>query len=69
MYERGVSMVTQQLKNPTSILENMGWLPGLAHWVKVLELLSAVVWVADTAWIPCCCGCGLGLQLQLQFDP
>lgn len=43
MYERGVSMVTQQLKNPTSILENMGWLPGLAHWVKVLELLSAVV--------------------------
>ena len=39
----GVPVVAQQVKNPTSILENAGLIPGLAHWVKDLALpLSGV---------------------------
>ena len=30
----GVPIVTQQLRNPTSIHENMGSILGLAQWVK-----------------------------------
>ena len=30
----GVSIVTQQLNNPTSIHEVVGSIPGLAQWVK-----------------------------------
>ena len=26
--------VAQQVKNPTSIHEDLGWIPGLAQWVK-----------------------------------
>ena len=31
-------------------------IPGLAQWVEDLVLLCAVMWVADSALIPCCCG-------------
>ena len=63
--------MTQQVKNPTSIPEDMGWIPGLSQWVKDLALLKAVVQVTDTAWILSCCGCGCdeGQQLKLQFVP
>ena len=30
----GVLVVAQWAKNPTSILEDVGWIPGLAQWVK-----------------------------------
>ena len=45
-----------------------GLIPGLSQWVKDLELLWAVAWVADAARIWHCCGCALGLWLQLRFD-
>jgi len=34
--------VAQQIKNPTSIREDVGWIPGLAQWVKDLAFLQAV---------------------------
>ena len=30
----GVPVVTHQVKNPTSIHEDVGWIPVLAQWVK-----------------------------------
>ena len=35
----GVPTVAQQVKNPTSIHEDVGSIPGLAQWVEDLELL------------------------------
>ena len=31
---RGIPVVAQQVKNPTSIYEDVGSIPGLAQWVK-----------------------------------
>ena len=64
-----VPIVAQQVMYPTSTHEITGSIPGLVHWVKDKTLLLAVVQVADTAQIPCCCGCGVGYELQLQFEP
>ena len=46
----GVPAVAQRVKNPTSIHEDSGLIPGLAQWVKNMALLQAV-------------GCGLDLAL------
>ena len=39
----GVPVVAQQVKNPTSIHEDVGSVPGLTQWVKDLALPRAVV--------------------------
>ena len=39
----GVLFVTQQVKNLTSIYEDVGSMPALAQWVKDLALLQATV--------------------------
>ena len=39
----GVPVMAQWLTNPTRNYEVMGWIPGLAQWVKDVALLQAVV--------------------------
>ena len=36
----GISIVPQQVKNSTSIHEDMGWIPGFIQWVKDQALLQ-----------------------------
>ena len=49
----GVPIVVQWVKNPNSIHEDVGSIPGLTQWVKDLALLC--LWCS---W-----------QLQLRFSP
>ena len=60
--------MAQRVKNPTSIHEDVGLIPGLSQWVKDLVLPQVVAQVVDEAWILRCCSCGIGQQLQLQFN-
>ena len=47
-----VPVVTQQVKNPTSILEDVVSIPGLAQWVK------------DLAWLQMWLGCGVAVTME-----
>ena len=57
------------LRTQCCLCEDVGWIPGLAQWVKDSALLQAATQDADVAWIQCCHDYGTGCQLQLQFDP
>ena len=39
----GVPVVAQQVKNMTSIHEDLGWIPGLSQWINELAPPRAVV--------------------------
>ena len=62
-------VVAQQVKNPVSIHEDAGSIPGLNQQVKDLALPQAAVQVREVAWIQRDCVCSVGQQLQLQFYP
>ena len=49
--QTGVPVVAQEVKNPASIYEDEGLIPGLAQQVKDLVLPQAAAQVADVAWM------------------
>ena len=55
--------MAQKVKNPTSIHEDVGLVPGLSQWVKNPALLQYSVDAAQVAYeaqVWYCCGCGVG---------
>ena len=69
MKTSGVTVVAQQVKNPTSIHEDGGLIPGLNQWGLRISRCCKLCLGQSCGWNECCCGCGVGLQLQLGFAP
>ena len=53
-------MKDQWVKNPISIHEDSGFIPGPTQWVNDPVLPQTVVQVTEAAQIWCCCDCGVG---------
>ena len=51
MVHKGIPIMAQWVKNPTSLREDMGSIPSLAQWIKDPALLQAAVQTADVAGI------------------
>ena len=65
---QGIPFEAQWLRTRHCLCEGAGLIPGLAQWVKNLELPQAVASVKDVAWIWSCHGCGVGLSCSSDFD-
>ena len=61
VWDTGVPVVAQQVKDPTSVHEDTGAVPGLTQWLRITGYRCG----SD----PYCCGCGVSQQLPLQFNP
>ena len=63
--QQGVPVVAPQVKNPTSIHENVSLIPGLAQWLKgsgvAMSCGVSHSWSSDLVSL----GCGVGQQLHL----
>ena len=66
--EIGIPGVAQHVKNPASIHEVAGSIPGLAQWIEDLALPQAAAEIAGAVRIQHCCVCDISQQLQLRFD-
>ena len=49
VYISGVPVVAQWVKNPNSVHEDAGLIPGLAQWIQAAVLLQAAAKVVDVA--------------------
>ena len=65
----GVPVVAQQVKNPPSIHEDVGSIPGLARWVKEPSLLQAAASFTHAGGIQPCCGCGIDCSCSSDSTP
>ena len=57
------SITAQRVKNPNSVCEDGGSIPGLAQWVQDLALRQAAVRVADAAQIQLLLWCRLAAPI------
>ena len=60
----GVPIVAQWVRNPTSIYEETGSIPGFTQWLRIRHCRELVE-ATDVVWILHGYGYDVGLQLQL----
>ena len=58
-------MVTQQVKNLTSTHDDVGLIPGRAHWVK--DLAMPPLWCRSNMWLGSCSAVAVVLRGNFQM--